>query len=74
MQQWQYVFLIAAAIIISTGFIWVFTADATLASWNQPKTSPKSTKDEEMETLKKSPENEPIVQKDTGGIENLPKN
>lgn len=39
-------------------------ADSTLASWNQPKTSTKSTKDEEMEILKKSPENELIAQKE----------
>lgn len=50
-------FLIAAAILIVTGLIWVLSADATLASWNQPKSTEKSTKEDEMEALKKSTEN-----------------
>lgn len=53
-------------VLIASGLIWVFAADSTLASWNQPKTSSKSTKDEEMEALKKSPENDLITQKDDG--------
>lgn len=43
--------------LILTGFIYVCTADSTLASWNQPKTALKSAKDEEMKVLKKSPDN-----------------
>lgn len=64
-------FLIAAAILIATGLIWVFTADASLASWNQPKASEELTKDDGMEVLKKSPENE---RKNEDGIENAQKN
>lgn len=59
-------FLISAVMLISTGVVWVFAADSSLASWNQPKISSKSTKDEEMETLKKSPENNLNTQKDDG--------
>lgn len=67
-------FLIAAAILIATGLIWVFTADATLASWNQPKASEESIKDDEMEALKKSPDNERHAREHDDGTENMRKN
>lgn len=72
MQQWQYVFFICAAILISTGLIYVCTADSTLASWNQPKntstTASKSTKDQEMEALKKSQGND-LISPQVDGME-----
>lgn len=63
-QQWQYVFLICAAVLFFTGLIYVCFADSTLQSWNQPKTTSHTTKEEELKVLNGSFHNNLILSTD----------
>ncbi|XP_055299849.1 sialin isoform X2 [Sitodiplosis mosellana] len=57
-QQWQYVFLICAAVLLFCGAVYVLFADSTLQSWNQPETTSKSNKDKEMKVIKSTTQND----------------
>lgn len=53
-EQWYYVFLITAIVLIVCGGIFVLFADSTLQSWNQ---APTSHDDFEKGTKKEKPKN-----------------